>query len=84
MYEDARSDALLLSLFLAFLALALAALAVSWIRGRQWGDLSSRRHYGESLTSDENKALLRSRRDCLIWAGISVISTALAFWMLRR
>lgn len=78
-----QNDGVLLTLFLVLLAFALAALIAAWVRGRQWGDLSSRRHYGESLTSDERRTLERSRRDCLIWAGISVIAAALAFWLLR-
>ena len=38
MYDSLENGALRLSLFLVFLAFALASLIVSWIRGRQWGD----------------------------------------------
>ena len=78
-----QDDAVVLILFAVFSFLALAALLVAWGRGRQWGDLSSRRHYGEALTEEEQKALSRSRRNFWIWAGISLIFTALTFLTLR-
>lgn len=72
-----------LILFLTLLFLALAALIVAWIQGRQWGDLSSRRHYGEALTEEERRAMKRSRRSFWIWAGVSLLLTALSFFVLR-
>ena len=72
-----------LILFLTFFALAGAALIIACVRGRQWGDLSSRRHYGETLTQEEQKTLRRSRRSVLIWAGIALACTALSFLALK-
>ena len=72
----------LLTLFLVFLLLSAAALIVAWARGRQWGDLSSRRHYGEALTEAEQQALRRSRRSFWLWAALSLIFAALAFFAL--
>ena len=72
----------LLTLFLVFLLLSGAALIVAWVRGRQWGDLSSRRHYGEALTEDELAALRRARRSFWTWAGVSLALAALSFFAL--
>lgn len=79
----AQNNTAILILFLVFLSLALAALLIAWFQGRQWGDLSSRRHYGEALTEDEQKALRRSRRSFWIWAGVSAFFLALSFFVLR-
>lgn len=79
-YQD---NGRLLTLFVIFLTLSLAALIGAWVRGRKWGDLSSRQHYGEALSEEERKALRRSRRDFCIWAGASLIFAAFAFWALR-
>ena len=79
----AQNNTAILILFLVFLSLALAALLIAWFQGRQWGDLSSRRHYGEALTEDEKKALRRSRRSFWIWAGVSAFFLALSFFVLR-
>ncbi|MBQ9648326.1 MAG: hypothetical protein IJV43_08210 [Oscillospiraceae bacterium] len=78
-----QDDATVLALFLVFLLLAVAALIVAWGKGRQWGDLSSRRHYGEALTEDEQKALGRSRRNFFLWAGVSLAMAALSFYALQ-
>ena len=78
----AQNNTAILILFLVFLSLALAALLIAWFQGRQWGDLSSRRHYGEALTEDEQKALKRSRRNFWIWAGVSAVFAALSFYAL--
>ncbi len=72
-----------LALFLVFLLLSFAALIVAWVQGRTWGDLSSRRHYGETLTEDERQALSRSCRRFWIWAGVSLLMAALSFFALR-
>ncbi len=72
----------LLTLFLLFLLLAAAALVIAWHYGRRWGDLSSRRQYGEALTEDEQTALRRARRNFWIWAGISLVLMALSFFAL--
>ena len=79
----AGNDAARLVLFLVLMLLAFAALAVAWAMGRQWGDLSSRRHYGEALTEEERAALGRSRRAFFVWAGVSAVLTALSFLALR-
>ena len=79
----AQNNTAILILFLTFLSLALAALLIAWFQGRQWGDLSSRKHYGEALTEDEQKALRRSRRSFWIWAGVSAFFLALSFFALR-
>ena len=79
-----QNDAAILILFLVFLLLSLAALLIAWFQGRQWGDLSSRRHYGEALTEEEQKALKRSRRNFWIWAAVSLICAALSFFALRE
>lgn len=79
----AQNNTAILILFLVFLSLALAALLIAWFQGRQWGDLSSRKHYGEALTEDEQKALRRSRRSFWIWAGVSAFFLALSFFVLR-
>ena len=81
---DGGNSAVILALFAGLLFLALAAFVAAWASGRQWGDLSSRRHYGEALTEDEKKALRRSRRAFLIWAGVSLLSAALSFYALLR
>ena len=78
-----QDDATILVLYSVFLLLAVAALVVAWVRGRQWGDLSSRRHYGEALTEDEQKALKRSRRNFFLWAGVSLVMAALSFFALQ-
>ena len=78
-----RKDGALLILFLAFLTLAVAALIVAWVQGQRWGDLSSRRHYGEALTEDEQAALIRSRRKFFLWAGASLAMAAAAFFAVR-
>ena len=78
-----RDNGTILILFLIFMVLALAALIVAWLRGRAWGDLSSRRHFGEALTEEEQKALKRSRRSFFIWAGVSLVATAFAFFTLQ-
>ncbi len=70
-------------LFAALLLLAFAALVVAWAKGRTWGDLASRRACGEALTEEENTALKRSRRTFCVWAGISLVLTALSFLALR-
>ncbi len=80
---DAGNSAAVLVMFAAFLFLSLAALVAACVRGREWGDLSSRRHYGEALTEEEKTALRRSRRSFLIWMGVSLISAALSFFALR-
>ena len=72
----------LLALFALFLLLAAAALVIAWHFGRRWGDLSSRRHYGEALTEAEQQALRRSRRSFWLWAALSLIFAALAFFAL--
>ena len=72
-----------LGLFLAFLALSLAALVAAWIRGREWGDLSSRRRCGEALTAKEQDALRRSRGGFCIWALASLLLAAISFLSLR-
>ena len=74
---------MILTLFLIFMVLALAALIIAWLRGRAWGDLSSRRHYGEALTEEEQLALKRSRQSFFIWAGVSLAAAAFAFFALR-
>ncbi len=74
----------ILRLFLAFLLLSAAAFIIAWIRGRQWGDLSSRQHCGEALTEEEKAALRRSRRGFLVWGGISFVAAALSFFALYR
>ena len=79
----AQNNTAILILFLTFLSLALTALMIAWFQGRQWGDLSSRRHYGEALTEDEQKALRRSRRSFWIWASVSAFFLALSFFVLR-
>lgn len=79
----AQNNTAILILFLTFLSLALTALLIAWFQGRQWGDLSSRKHYGEALTEDEQKALRRSRRSFWIWAGVSAFFLALSFFVLR-
>lgn len=79
----AQNNTAILILFLVFLSLALTALLIAWFQGRQWGDLSSRKHYGEALTEDEQKALRRSRRSFWIWAGVSAFFLALSFFVLR-
>ncbi|MBR3561765.1 MAG: hypothetical protein IKN81_09645 [Oscillospiraceae bacterium] len=73
----------LLALFALFLLLSVAALTVAWWHGRRWGDLSSRRHYGEALTEEEQTMLRRERRSFLIWAGISLALMALSFFALE-
>ena len=83
MYRETGNETTMLILFAAFLGIALVTLAVAWAKGRQWGDLSSRKHYGEALNTEERKTLSHSRRDCLIWAAISLTFTFLAFLMLR-
>ena len=83
MTYQTQDDAAVLILFLTFLLLSLAALLIAWFRGRQWGDLSSRRHYGEALTEDEQRALKRSRRSFWLWAGVAAVFAALSFFALR-
>lgn len=78
-----QNDGAILVLFLAFSVLSLAALIIAWLRGRAWGDLSSRRHYGEALTEEEQKTLKRSRRDFFLWLGVSFVAAALSFFALR-
>ena len=73
----------LLTLFAIFLLLSAAALVIAWHYGRRWGDLSSRRHYGEALTEDELAALRRARRSFWIWAGVSLALAALSFFTLE-
>ncbi len=72
-----------LTLFLTLLTLSAAALGAAWVLGRQWGDLASRRHYGEALSAEEQAALKRSRRSFWIWAGASLFFAVLAFYTLR-
>ena len=79
----ARNDSVTLTLFLASLVLSAAAMVAAWIFGRQWGDLASRRHYGEALGEDEQKTLRRCRRNFWSWAGISLLLAAFAFFLLR-
>ncbi len=69
--------------FLVLITLSLAALIVAWAKGRQWGDLSSRRGFGEVLTDEEQQALARSRLHFWIWAGASLVLAALSFLALR-
>ena len=76
-------SALVLRLFIIFLAASLAALLVACVFGRRWGDLSSRRHYGEALSEEELRALARARRGFLVWAGLSLVSAGFAFFALR-
>ena len=78
-----RNDGAVLTIFLVFLLLSAATLIVAWAQGRQWGDLSSRRHYGEVLSEDEQKALRRSRRNFWLWAGASALLAAAAFLTLQ-
>ena len=78
-----RDDGAALTLFLIFLALSAAAFIVAWAQGRRWGDLSSRRRYGEALTEEEQGLLRRSRRSFWIWAGASLVMAALSFYALR-
>lgn len=73
---------MLLGLFLAFLLLSIFAMVIAWAKGRQWGDLSSRRRYGEALTEEERSALRKSFRAFLIWAGISLLLAVLSFYAL--
>ena len=73
----------LLALFALFLLLSAAALVIAWHYGRRWGDLSSRRHYGEALTEDELAALRRARRSFWVWAGVSLALAALSFFALE-
>ncbi len=79
-----RDDGMLLVWFLVFLTLAFVALIVACIRGRRWGDLSSRRNNGEALSGEEVKTLKCSRRSFCIWLGISLLLAALAFFLLRE
>ena len=78
-----RDNGTALTLFLIFLALSAAAVIVAWAQGRRWGDLSSRRRYGEALTEEEQALLRRSRRSFWIWAGVSLTMAALSFYALR-
>ena len=78
-----RDDGAALTLFLIFLALSVAALIVAWALGRRWGDLSSRRRFGEALTGEEEELLRLRRRSFWIWAGISLVMAALSFYALR-
>lgn len=79
----ARNDGVTLTLFLVTLVLSAAAMVAAWIFGRQWGDLASRRHYGEALSEDEQKAMRRCRRSFWSWAGISLLLAAFSFFLLR-
>lgn len=72
-----------LAVFLACLFAAFGALIAAWVRGRNWGDLSSRMHYGEALSAEERREMKRSRRSFLIWTGISLLFAALSFLALR-
>lgn len=83
MFFQNGNESALLVIFIVLLALAFAALIIAWIKGQLWGDLSSRKHYGEPLSSEERRSLSRSRRSCLIWSCISAALAALAFFMLR-
>ena len=76
-------DGRLLRVFFLFMLLSFAALIGACASGRQWGDLSSRRHFGEVLSEEERKALRRSRRSCLIWAVASLLFALLAFRAIR-
>ena len=78
-----RDDGAVLALFLILLALSAAALIVTWAQGRRWGDLLSRRRYGEALTEEEQGLLRRSRRSFWIWTGVSLVMAALSFYALR-
>lgn len=78
-----RDDGAALTLFLIFLALSAAAVIVAWAQGRRWGDLSSRRRCGETLTEEEQGLLRRSRRSFWTWAGVSLIMAALSFYALQ-
>ena len=78
-----RDNGAALTLFLVFLAFSAAAFIIAWAQGRRWGDLSSRRRYGEALTEEEQGLLRRSRRSFWIWAGVSLVMAALAFYALR-
>lgn len=78
-----RDNGAALTLFLTLLALSAAALVAAWMLGRQWGDLASRRHYGEALSAEEQAALRRSRRSFWLWAGASLVLAVLAFYTLR-
>ncbi len=78
-----RNDETLLILFLSLSFLAFLSLLAAWFTGRRWGDLSSRRHFGEALTEEEMKTLRRSRRSFWVWAGISLVFLALSYLSLR-
>ena len=78
-----RDNGAALTLFLIFLALSAAAFVVAWAQGRRWGDLSSRRRYGEALTEEEQRMLRRSRGSFWIWVGVSLVMAALSFYALR-
>ena len=78
-----RDNGAALALFLIFLALSAAALIAAWALGRRWGDLSSRRRYGEALTEEEQGLLRRSRRSFWIWAGAALVMAGLSFYALR-
>ena len=78
-----RDDGAALTLFLIFLALSAAAFIAAWAQGRRWGDLSSRRRYGEALTEEERGLLRRSRRSFWVWMGVSLVMAALSFYALR-
>lgn len=72
----------MLRLFFILLLFSFVSVIAAWISGRQWGDLSSRRRYGEALTEDEMKTLRRSRRSCLLWLFASALLAVLAFYAL--
>ncbi len=78
-----RSSGASLTLFLTLLLLSAAALIAAWSHGRQWGDLASRRRYGEALSEDEQKSLRRCRRNFWIWASISLTFATLSFFALQ-
>lgn len=72
-----------LLIFLVLLLLSFGALIAAWARGRVWGDLSSRLHYGEALTAEEQALLKASRRSFFLRAGVSLLLLALSFYALR-
>ena len=73
----------MLALFFVFLLVSFAALIGACAKGHRWGELSSRRFYGEVLSEDERKQLKHARRECLLWMGVSFLCVLLAFRILR-
>lgn len=78
-----QDGAKLLRHFIFLFLLSAVCVLVAWARGRQWGDLSSRKHSGEVLTDKELETLRRSRRSFLLWLLASLILAALSFYALE-